>query len=149
MQQRAFHILLARFLYMPGMPVERFSLHTLPPELLNAVVDAIPERRDLLSLALVCSTLRDIIIPGHIQYRVVVASEAEVGLWACLAVRGHLARNVRSLEIFAFFMLTGIFSTMLIPETKHQSLEVPSNESQDEFIQGARHFPPPLCLDTP
>ncbi|EJF64692.1 phosphate transporter [Dichomitus squalens LYAD-421 SS1] len=42
------------------------------------------------------------------------------------------------LEIFAFFMLTGILSTMLIPETKQQTLEVLSNESQDEFIQGLR-----------
>ena len=41
-----------------------------------------------------------------------------------------------SLEIFAFFMLTGVFSTMLIPETSHKSLEVISNESQDDFIQG-------------
>ncbi len=42
-----------------------------------------------------------------------------------------------SLEIFAFFMLTGVFSTLLIPETAQKSLEVLSNESQDEFIQGA------------
>ncbi len=41
-----------------------------------------------------------------------------------------------SLEIFAFFMLTGVLSTMLIPETSQKSLEVISNESQEEFIQG-------------
>ncbi|TFK88822.1 inorganic phosphate transporter [Polyporus arcularius HHB13444] len=39
------------------------------------------------------------------------------------------------LEIFAFFMLTGVLSTMLIPETSQKSLEVISNESQEEFIQ--------------
>ncbi|RPD61044.1 phosphate transporter [Lentinus tigrinus ALCF2SS1-7] len=39
------------------------------------------------------------------------------------------------LEIFAFFMLTGVLSTMLIPETSQKSLEVISNESQDDFIQ--------------
>ena len=33
-------------------------------------------------------------------------------------------------------MLTGVLSTMLIPETKQESLEKLSNESQDEFIQG-------------
>ncbi|VDC07637.1 unnamed protein product [Peniophora sp. CBMAI 1063] len=85
---------------MTDVRTQRLNLHTLPPELLNAVVDVLPERHDLLALALVCSTLRDIIVPGHIQYRVLVASEEEVGLWACLAVRGHLARNVRDLEIF-------------------------------------------------
>ena len=40
------------------------------------------------------------------------------------------------LEIFAFFMLTGIFSTLLIPETKQRSLEEISNENQENFIQG-------------
>jgi len=46
------------------------------------------------------------------------------------------------LEIFAFFMLTGIFSTMLIPETKQRSLEDISNENQENFIQGVagRHL---------
>ena len=33
-------------------------------------------------------------------------------------------------------MLTGIFSTMLIPETKQKTLEELSNEKQEGFIQG-------------
>jgi PHS family inorganic phosphate transporter-like MFS transporter len=41
-----------------------------------------------------------------------------------------------SLEIFAFFMLTGIFSTLLIPETKGKTLEELSNEKQDGFVSG-------------
>ncbi|KAF5359520.1 hypothetical protein D9756_003148 [Leucocoprinus leucothites] len=40
------------------------------------------------------------------------------------------------LEIFALFMLTGIFSTLLIPETKQKTLEELSNEDQDGFIRG-------------
>lgn len=40
------------------------------------------------------------------------------------------------LEIFAFFMLTGIFSTLLLPETNRQSLEELSNENQDGFVRG-------------
>ncbi|EJT98359.1 phosphate transporter [Dacryopinax primogenitus] len=38
------------------------------------------------------------------------------------------------LQIFAFFMLTGVFSTLLLPETKQQTLEELSNENQDGFI---------------
>ncbi|KAK0244576.1 inorganic phosphate transporter [Armillaria nabsnona] len=41
------------------------------------------------------------------------------------------------LEIFAFFMLTGIFSTLLIPETKNKTLEELSNEDQEGFVRGA------------
>ena len=43
---------------------------------------------------------------------------------------------VNSLEIFAFFMMTGIFSTLLIPETKQKTLEELSNENQEGFVRG-------------
>ena len=33
-------------------------------------------------------------------------------------------------------MLSGIFSTLLVPETSRRTLEDISNESQDNFIQG-------------
>jgi len=33
-------------------------------------------------------------------------------------------------------MLTGIFSTLLLPETKQKTLEELSNEDQDGFIDG-------------
>lgn len=39
------------------------------------------------------------------------------------------------LEIFALFMLTGIFSTLLISETKGKTLEELSGEDQDNFIR--------------
>ena len=41
-----------------------------------------------------------------------------------------------SLEIFALFMLTCIFSTLILTETKGKTLEELSNESQDGFIKG-------------
>lgn len=33
-------------------------------------------------------------------------------------------------------MLTGIFSTLLLPETKQRSLEELSNENQEGFVAG-------------
>ncbi|KAF0500567.1 phosphate transporter [Gigaspora margarita] len=39
------------------------------------------------------------------------------------------------IQIFALFMFFGIFSTLLIPETKNQSLEELSNESQIGFVR--------------
>jgi len=39
------------------------------------------------------------------------------------------------LEIFALFMLTGIFSTLLLPETMGLTLEELSNESQEGFVK--------------
>ncbi|OBZ72696.1 Inorganic phosphate transporter PHO84 [Grifola frondosa] len=49
---------------------------------------------------------------------------------------GHFVKHI--LEIFAFFMLTGIFSTLLIKETNQKSLEDLSNERQEGFIEGTR-----------
>ncbi|KZV85541.1 phosphate transporter [Exidia glandulosa HHB12029] len=40
------------------------------------------------------------------------------------------------LEIFALFMLTGIGSTLLLPETMNRTLEELSNEDQDGFVAG-------------
>lgn len=39
------------------------------------------------------------------------------------------------IEIFAFIMFLGIFSTLLIPETKGRTLEELSNEDQKEFVK--------------
>lgn len=50
-------------------------------------------------------------------------------------------RALPSLELFAFFMLTGIFSTLLLPETKGKSLEDLSGEDQEGFVQGEICFP--------
>lgn len=39
------------------------------------------------------------------------------------------------MEIFALFMLTGVFSTLLIPETRQRTLEDISNENQEGYIE--------------
>ncbi|KAL9709713.1 hypothetical protein Ac2012v2_006765 [Leucoagaricus gongylophorus] len=41
----------------------------------------------------------------------------------------------RILQIFSIFMLTGVFSTLLIPETKKRTLEELSNEDQEVFVR--------------
>lgn len=61
---------------------------------------------------------------------------AQVGFARLKDIGGpnHFVKHI--LEIFAFFMLTGIFSTLLLPETKGRTLEDLSNEEQDGFING-------------
>ena len=44
------------------------------------------------------------------------------------------------LEIFAFFMLTGIASTYLIEETKGKTLEDISGEDQENFVKRESHI---------
>jgi len=63
---------------------------------------------------------------------------AQVGFARLKDIHGTNAFVKHILEIFAFFMMTGIFSTLLIPETKGLTLEELSNERQEGFIQGVR-----------
>jgi len=50
------------------------------------------------------------------------------------------------LEIFALFMLTGIFSTLLIPETKGKSLEELSGEDQENFVAAPHASQRPMSV---
>ncbi|KZV74354.1 phosphate transporter [Peniophora sp. CONT] len=63
---------------------------------------------------------------------------AQVGFARLTSLGGGDSKNQwldHIFEIFAFFMLTGIFSTVLIPETKNKSLEELSGEEQEGFVR--------------
>ncbi|KAI9567326.1 major facilitator superfamily domain-containing protein [Boletus coccyginus] len=62
---------------------------------------------------------------------------AQLGFGQLVNIGGTNKFVKHIMQIFAFFMLTGIFSTFLIPETKQRSLEDLSNEEQDTYISGA------------
>jgi PHS family inorganic phosphate transporter-like MFS transporter len=63
---------------------------------------------------------------------------AQVGFSRLKDIHGPNAFVKHILEIFALFMLTGCFSTLLIPETKGRTLEDLSNEDQESYIRGVR-----------
>ncbi|WVQ85343.1 phosphate:H+ symporter [Cryptococcus sp. DSM 104549] len=60
---------------------------------------------------------------------------AQVGFSRLINIGGKNAFLKHILEIFALFMLTGVFSTLLLPETKGRTLEDLSQESQDHFVR--------------
>ncbi|KAF8556193.1 phosphate permease [Imleria badia] len=62
---------------------------------------------------------------------------AQLGFGQLINIGGKNKFIQHIMEIFAFFMLTGIFSTLLIPETKQKTLEDLSNEDQERYISGA------------
>lgn len=61
---------------------------------------------------------------------------AQLGFGQLIDIGGKSKFVQHIMEIFAFFMLTGIFSTLLLPETKLKSLEDLSNEEQEGYITG-------------
>ncbi|KAI0034768.1 hypothetical protein K488DRAFT_21555, partial [Vararia minispora EC-137] len=69
-------------------------------ELIHLILDLILSRADLLNLALTCSTLRDIIIPAHLDYRIIISAEYHTGLWIHLVHNPYYARNIRELTLF-------------------------------------------------
>nr|GAT42806.1 phosphate transporter [Mycena chlorophos] len=68
---------------------------------------------------------------------------AQVGFSRLANIGGPNAFVKHLLEIFAFFMLIGVFSTLLLPETKQRTLEELSNEKQEDIVRAgvqARHI---------
>ncbi|KAJ7610612.1 phosphate transporter [Mycena polygramma] len=61
---------------------------------------------------------------------------AQVGFSQLLNIGGPNKFIPHIMEILAFFMLTGIFSTLLLPETTGLTLEELSNEKQEGFLRG-------------
>lgn len=59
---------------------------------------------------------------------------AQVGFGVLKDIGGTNQWIDHLLQIFAFFMLTGIFSSLLIPETTGRSLEDLSNEDQTNYV---------------
>ncbi|KAG1869649.1 major facilitator superfamily domain-containing protein [Suillus tomentosus] len=59
---------------------------------------------------------------------------SQVGFAQLINIGGTNKFVPHIMEILALFMLTGVFSTLLIPETKQRSLEDISNEDQEGYI---------------
>ncbi|KAG8937788.1 Inorganic phosphate transporter pho84, partial [Tulasnella sp. 408] len=64
---------------------------------------------------------------------------AQVGFARLKDIGGKNAWINHILEIFALFMLTGIFSTFLVPETKGRTLEELNGEEDIEDDYAAAH----------
>lgn len=60
---------------------------------------------------------------------------SQVGFAQLINIGGTNAFVKHIMEIFALFMLTGVFSTLLIPETRQRTLEDISNENQEGYIK--------------
>ncbi|KAJ7925077.1 phosphate transporter [Mycena leptocephala] len=87
------------------------------------------------------------IIPGEIfptRYRAtahgISAATGKVGAIVSQVVVFWAAQSSLAVlfGVLAVFMLTGVGSTLLLPETKNISLEVLSNESQEGFMRGVK-----------
>ena len=75
------------------------AVYGLPDEILEEIVAELDQHKDLISFALAsrfCSTL---VIPHHTEYRILRVRHPLPDMWAHLARRADLARNVRQVHI--------------------------------------------------
>lgn len=76
------------------------SFLKLPHEVLNYAASFVDGQRDLLNLA--CSTKRwcGVIIPRHLEYRIICLTPTTLTIWKHLATQRDLASNVRELHVY-------------------------------------------------
>lgn len=77
------------------------SLSLLPLEVIEAFLSEIDQVTDLLSLAFTSQANASIIIPNHTEYRKIRIRTPMYAMWAHLAQRADLARNIREVQICA------------------------------------------------
>ncbi|KAK0440904.1 uncharacterized protein EV420DRAFT_1650277 [Desarmillaria tabescens] len=71
----------------------------LPQEILDEILSEIDLHRDLISFSLVSRTCTRLVIPRHSEYRIVRIRHKLPSMWAHLAKRADLARNIREVHI--------------------------------------------------
>ncbi|KAL0570669.1 hypothetical protein V5O48_011293 [Marasmius crinis-equi] len=88
----------------PDITLWDFSGHTqrhllsLPTEILDQILSELDLRSDLISLALANRACSHLVIPRHSEYRVIRTRHRLAAMWAHLARRSDLARNVRKVH---------------------------------------------------
>ncbi|TFK71114.1 hypothetical protein BDN72DRAFT_730040, partial [Pluteus cervinus] len=70
----------------------------LASEILDEIFSHIEHHRDLVNLACVCRTFALVLVPRHTEYRVIKIQSAAPFVWAHLARRRDLTRNIREVH---------------------------------------------------
>ncbi|KAJ7647760.1 hypothetical protein FB45DRAFT_987383 [Roridomyces roridus] len=82
-----------------GLAPSRRTITRQPTEILDNIAFCVDSKRDLLSLALSCQRMHDIVIPRHFHYRHIRCKISSLSVWNHLRIHRGLARNVRRLEV--------------------------------------------------
>lgn len=77
------------------------SLSNLAPELVESICLDIPNPRDLLSFALTCKTICEVVIPDHLELRHIRCDFRRVSLWEELVQFPAVASRIVSLELIS------------------------------------------------
>ncbi|EGN92567.1 hypothetical protein SERLA73DRAFT_146987, partial [Serpula lacrymans var. lacrymans S7.3] len=70
----------------------------LPVEIIDLITSSVDRRQDLISFALSCHAHKQVAIPRYSEYRI-IRSPLQSPIWAHLAARPDLGRNIQVLDI--------------------------------------------------
>jgi len=105
---------------MPHLLMEQRSqlppLCQLPDEIIEEIVSELDQHRDLVAFALASRICAALVIPHHTQYRILRMRSTVPDVWAHLARRADLARNVREVHICDHGALDHYPTTLLDPQ---------------------------------
>jgi hypothetical protein len=93
------------------------NLSSLPPEILDYASSFIASPRDLLSFALTAKSIHALIIPHHLEFRIVRCELSRAQLWDALADRKEFAARLNTLEILDVPEVLPAIAPKLIPGT--------------------------------
>jgi len=107
-----------------------------PLDTLELIFLYVDEPKDLLSIALTCKSLNDLVIPHHIQFRHIRCDYRRLNLWKALAVRPGYGARVRKIEIIQETGNTANVKPVLVPWDFYHTLdpEEPSQRTIDTCI---------------
>ncbi|KAF7350917.1 hypothetical protein MSAN_01653800 [Mycena sanguinolenta] len=125
-----------------GLAPSRRTITRQPTEILDSIAFHVDAKKDLLSLALSCQRMHDIVFPRHMEYRHIRCKVSSLSVWNHLMVHRSLARNVRRLEILderAASTELIIPSDILNSDTDMDSTddELEMHGKQERFLLGA------------
>lgn len=86
---------------MTASPTENPSL---PPELLHLIVNEVHHHHDLSQLALTNRTLREFVLPAHIELRTIECAIDDGSMWDLLEANPGYTKLVRSMKVHAMPM---------------------------------------------
>ncbi|TFK68749.1 hypothetical protein BDN72DRAFT_728693, partial [Pluteus cervinus] len=71
-----------------------------PIEILDHILSLLSSPNDLLSFALTSRYAHTLVIPHHLEYRIIRTVGPSVGVWSDLAIRTGRTRNIREVCIY-------------------------------------------------
>ena len=101
------------------------ALFTLPDEILEEIVSELDQHKDLVAFALASRMCAATVMPHHTQYRILRTRHTLPEMWAHLARRADLARNVREIHICERhnFSMPDRYPTTLIDKLLDRTIE--------------------------